>query len=170
MPIYFRETRGQVPPPPGRTSLHLPHFVMSGCPIRTRQRNMSLTVEDVQAKPYSIRHAAKVFGVPKSMIPDRVSDRIEMGAKPGRSLALPRAVDERIVKAATVAAQKGTGVSRRQLLLKTGRICQSLNLRTPFKNSTPGKDWFHGLQKRFPELTTESQNNLGLRTQVVVEK
>ena len=69
-----------------------------------------------------------------------------------------------------MAAQKGTGVSRRQLLLKTGRICQSLNLRTPFKNSIPGKDWFHGLQKRFPELTTESQNNLGLRTQVVVEK
>ena len=64
-------------------------------------------VEAVQAKTHSIRHAAEVFWVPKSTIADRVSGRIEMDARTGRSPALPRAVEERIVKVATVAAQKG---------------------------------------------------------------
>ena len=122
MPIYFRETREQVPHP-GMASLHIPHFVMSGCPERTRQRHTTLTVKAVQVKTHSIGHDAKVFEVPKSTITHRVSGRIEIGENPGRSPALPKAVVERTVKVATVAAQKGIGVSRRQSLLKTGRIC-----------------------------------------------
>ena len=76
---------------------------------------------------------------------------------------------------ATVEAQKGMGVSRRQLPLKTGRICRSLNLSNPFKNSLPCKDWFQGLQKRFPELTTWKPEKLGtacasMLNTVVVDK
>ena len=63
-----------------------------------------------------------MFGVPKSKIVDRISCRIEMVAKSGRGPALPRAVTERIVNVAAVAKQKGMDVSKRQLILKTGRF------------------------------------------------
>lgn len=60
-------------------------------------------------------------------------------------------------------------------MLKTGRICPTLNLDTLFENSVPGKDWLTGLRKRYPELTTRKPEKLGtararMLNGVVVEK
>lgn len=98
--------------------------------------NISKAVDDVKANTYSIRKAAEIFGVPKSTIADC---KVAVDATPGRKPVLPKEVEDRIVRVSTLAAQKGMGVSRRQLMLKTGRICQTLNLDTPFNNSVPGK-------------------------------
>lgn len=121
--------------------------------------NIEIAVNAVKSNTLSIRKELKRM-VSQNRA-DRISGKVEMNATPGRKPVLPREVEERIVKSSTLAAQKGMGVSRKQLMVKTGRICQNLKIRTPFKNSVPGKDWLKGLQKRFPELTTRKPEKLG---------
>ena len=56
----------------------------------------------------------------------------------------------------------GFGLSRKQLLIKTGRIVKSLKLKTQFKKDVPGKEWFKGLKGRHPELTIKKPQKLSV--------
>ena len=60
------------------------------------------------------------------------------------------------------AAEMGFGLSRRQLLAKTGKMVKSLKLETPFKNGIPGKEWFQGLKGRHPEITMKKPQKLSV--------
>ena len=59
------------------------------------------------------------------------------------------------------ASQLGVGVSRRQLLTRTGTLVKRLKLKTPFKNSTPGKDWWQKLKQRHSDLTIRKPEKTG---------
>ena len=85
--------------------------------------------------------AAEHFKVPKSTVGDRVTGKREIVVGRGRKPALPLELENSIVQSVKRASQLGVGVSRRQLLTRTGTLVKRLKLKTPFKNSTPGKDW-----------------------------
>lgn len=48
------------------------------------------------------------------------------------------------------AATQGFSMCRMQLAAKASR---QMNLRTPFKNGIPGKDWIYGFMARHPDLS-----------------
>lgn len=100
----------------------------------------------------SLGKASKAFKVPKPTLSDHIAQRVLPGAPIGRPPALSAKLEEELVAKVENAAAMGFGVSRRQLLIKTGRLVNKLKISTPFKGGVPGKDWFDGLRKRHPTL------------------
>lgn len=108
----------------------------------------------------SYRKAAAQFGIPKSTIRDRITGRVEEGANLGRPPVIPESVESEFVDKVLNCAEKGFGLSRRQMLNKAGQLCDRMNLKTPFKNKVPGKDWFRGLKNRHPEVVVRKPMKL----------
>ena len=108
----------------------------------------------------SYAKAAKKHCVPRSTICDRVSGRIQPGSVAGRKPALPPQVEDELVSRAISAADKGFGISRKQLMIKAGQVAKKMKLDTPFKDNIAGKDWFLGLKERHPELSIRKPQRL----------
>ena len=77
-----------------------------------------------------------------------------------RKPALPEELETKIVETLKEASRQGIGVSRQQLLRRTGELCKRLRV-TPFKKINPSKDWWNGLRKRHPELSIRKAEKLG---------
>ena len=71
-------------------------------------------------------------------------------------------IEDKLVQSVKTAAEMGFGLSRKQLLNKTGKVVKSLKLKTPFKKGTPGKDWFLGLKARHPDITMKKPQKLSV--------
>lgn len=61
-------------------------------------KSLSLAVDMVKNNHMSIRQVAKHFNVPKSTIPDRISGRVDEGAKRRKAMVFPKAVEEDIAR------------------------------------------------------------------------
>lgn len=109
----------------------------------------------------SVRKAAAHFNKPRSTLADRASGRILDEATPGRKPVIPVVVESKLVGHATELAEKGFGISRRQLLVKTVELCKSAKIYTPFKNGVPGKAWWNGLERRHSEIAIRRPEKLG---------
>ena len=118
-------------------------------------------VKCVKAGEMSVRKPAEHFKVPKSTVGDRVTGKREIVVGRGRKPALPLELENSIVQSVKRASQLGVGVSRRQLLTRTGTLVKRLKLKTPFKNSTPGKDWWQKLKQRHSDLTIRKPEKTG---------
>jgi len=97
-------------------------------------------LEAVRNRRLSVWRAAEEFGVPKSTLHDRISGKYGEETRPGRKPALPDYIENKIVEAVKEASRQGVGVSRRQLLVRTGELCRQFKV-TPFKKATPTNDW-----------------------------
>lgn len=118
-------------------------------------------VRAIRSGTLSIRAAAAYYSVPKSTLADRVSGKIAIDAKPGRKPVIPAEVEQKIVHQVTGLAECGFGMSRNNLLIKSGELCKQANITTPFTNGTPGKSWWKGMKNRHPELTIRKPEKLG---------
>lgn len=116
--------------------------------------------EAVRNGSMSIRAAAATFGVPKSTVADKISGRSDLETNIGRRPALPQSVETKVVNSVLEASKRGMGISCRQLFARTGNLCKRMNA-APFKNSTPGRGWWHGLKQRHPELSIRKPEKLG---------
>lgn len=76
----------------------------------------------------SVRKAAIKFGIPKSTLADRVSGRYEVDVTHGRPTAVPRDVEDKIVQCVKLAAEKGIGISRKQLLLRASILSKRIKV------------------------------------------
>lgn len=61
-------------------------------------KSLSMAIDMVKNNRMSIRQAAKHFNVPKSTISDRISGRVDEGAKRGKATVFPQAVEEDIAQ------------------------------------------------------------------------
>jgi hypothetical protein len=95
----------------------------------------------------SYRKYEKTFNVPRSILENHVSGKYDLNVKMGRKPALPEEVENKIVHTLKVAARQRIGISRYQLLRRTGEICKRLRV-TRFKNAMPTKDWWVGVKKK----------------------
>ncbi|KAK3108154.1 hypothetical protein FSP39_002119 [Pinctada imbricata] len=132
---------------------------------RGKEMGYSLTqmeeaVKAVKEGRFSIRGASKEFSVPKSTLQDKISGRTEVGVPLGRRPALPVEMENKIVQTVKTAARQGMGITRRQLLQRTGVLCKRTKLNA-FKNGAPTKDWWQSLKKRHPELAVRKAEALG---------
>jgi hypothetical protein len=124
------------------------------------QAALEQAVQEVRAGRMSVRLAAESFSVPKSTIGDRLSGKYSMNVNHGRPPALPRNVEEVIVKSLKMAAKQGMGLSRKQIMRRTNVLCQRMNVRHSYKNFKAGKDWFNGLMHRFPDIVLRKPEKL----------
>ena len=115
----------------------------------------------------SYRQAAQKFGVRKSTVRDRITGRVDEDSTPGKKPVLPLAIEEELAKSINNAASKGFGITRLQLQTKVKILTQTLNLKTPFKNGIPGKDWLSAFQKRHGLSVRKPQPLSGVRARVL---
>ncbi|VDH90293.1 Hypothetical predicted protein [Mytilus galloprovincialis] len=118
-------------------------------------------IRSVKSGEMSVRKAAQHFNVPKSTVGDRVTGKRDLEVGRGRKPALPLELEKSIVQSVKRASQLGVGLSRKQLLTRTGALVKKLKIKTPFKNSTPGKDWWQSLKERHPDLTIRKPEKTG---------
>lgn len=137
----------------------MPH---KGKNIRSQydKNNLKQAVGAVQSGTMSVREAAQQFGIPRSTIYDRVSGRVSMDTSPGKQTVFPKEVENKLATNIKEAASMGIGLSKQQIIAKAARLAQSINLRTPFRNGVPGKDWAEGFLKRHPDISLRSQTPL----------
>lgn len=88
------------------------------------ERCLKQAVQSVKAGVISLRQASKQYGIPKSTISDRLTGKIQTDAKPGCPPAVPRDIEKKVVDHVTSAASCGFGITRKDLLLRTDRLCQ----------------------------------------------
>lgn len=89
---------------------------------------MEQAVKAVQSGALSLRKAAEKFNVHKSTLHDRVTKRVTIDAKPGRKPVLSNEIEKRIIKNVTESAEKGFGISRKQLLHRAAVLCKITGL------------------------------------------
>jgi hypothetical protein len=82
----------------------------------------------------SIRQAAKHFNVPKSTIGDRISGKHELHVPNGRPPHIPKAIEDKIVDAVKMAARRGIGLTRQQVLNRTLVLTKRMKIGGGFPN------------------------------------
>ena len=80
----------------------------------------------------------------------------------GRPPTLPSSIEANLVQTTKRAADIGFGLSKKQLLAKTGRVVKQLKLKTSFKDGIPGKDWFLNCKKRYPDIAIKKPQKLSV--------
>ncbi|XP_060600129.1 uncharacterized protein LOC132753652 [Ruditapes philippinarum] len=118
-------------------------------------------IDVIKSGQMSLRKASQHYGIPKSTLSDRLTGKVASDAKSGRPPTVPLDVEADIVGRVTTAAGCGFGITRRDFLIKTGRLCQKMGLKTPFKNGIPGKGYFQGLKRRHPSIVIRKPEKLG---------
>lgn len=91
------------------------------------------------------REASSKFDVPLATLSDKKKEKYSLPK--GRQTSIPKDIEEAVVKAVLDCATAGFPLTKRQVLLKVGRLSQQLNLRTQFKNGMPGDKYWRYLTK-----------------------
>ena len=110
----------------------------------------------------SIRNAAASFGVPRSTIGDRISGKHDIHVEHGRPPHISPEIENKIqfVDSVKMAARRGIGLTRKQVLLRTSVLCSRLEISSRYSNFKAGKDWWEGLKRRHPDVVIRKPEKL----------
>lgn len=115
----------------------------------------------VRAGSISVRKAASVYGIPRSTIHDRVTNKYDGRSKCGAKSVLTETEEARLAAWAVTMSQIGYGRTRKELVCTVKKILDEDGRKNPFKNNTPGKDWLKSFFQRHPELSVRTTLQLG---------
>ncbi|XP_045210605.2 jerky protein homolog-like [Mercenaria mercenaria] len=125
-----------------------------------REWDLEKAVKAVQDNSMSIRKASTMYGVSKSTIGDRISGKHELHVPNGRPPHIPRDVERKIVDAVKMAARRGIGLTRKQVLARTNVLCRRMKIGSGYTNFTAGKDWWEGVKRRHPDVVIRKPEKL----------
>lgn len=126
--------------------------------VKYKESDLENAVDAVKLKGMSYGKASKMFKVPKTTIVDHVTGKIKKGAKPGRKTVFPIEIENTIVERVLAAAEKGFGVTKKQLVIKVARLAKLKGF--TFQNGVPGDDWWRGFKSRHPEIVIRKPEQL----------
>lgn len=117
-------------------------------------------VKAVQDGQMSIRKASEQFNIPRSTIGDRISGKHELHVPNGRPPAIPRDIELQVVEAVKMAARRGIGLTRNQILARTQMLCKNLSIKGTYGNFKAGKDWWEGVKRRHSDIALRKPEKL----------
>ena len=129
--------------------------------LKYRNAELEQAVKAVEAGE-SIRKASIQFNVPKSTIGDRVSGIFDI-SKPiqhGRPPAIHAHIENKIVSILKMATRLRMGLSRKEYFIRTSVLCKRPKIKKAYPNFKAGKDWWEGVRRRHPEITTRKPEKL----------
>lgn len=104
--------------------------------------------------------AAKMLGIPRTTLVDKLKGRYPIGKKKCPATSLSEKVESLIARWIQEIAAKGFPTTKCQLLASVGHYLELTNEPNNFKNNVPSSKWYYGFLKRHPELTSRSAQNL----------
>ncbi|CAG2187086.1 unnamed protein product [Mytilus edulis] len=126
--------------------------------------SLERAVNAVRHNGMSFRRASQTYSMPKTTIMDRVNGNMKPGSKPGRKPVIPIEVENFLATKIMTAAEKGFGLSKKQVIIKISRLCNAKGIKTPFESSIPGNDWWRGFKSevtlRKPEKLNTSRSRM----------
>ncbi|XP_050294180.1 uncharacterized protein LOC126734543 [Anthonomus grandis grandis] len=119
-------------------------------------------VADVQNKNKTYRQAETFYGVPRSVIYQRIGGRKTPlnVTKVERFQVLPSDIENEIVKCLLARTAMGLPCDKAELRKLVGEYVNAKGLGTPFKNGVPEEDWYYSFMKRHPELSLKKPEHL----------
>ena len=109
---------------------------------------------------HNITAAARLFGVPRTTLYDRLSFRISVVTKVGHPTALTLKEEAEIAETCIVFAEWGFGIGRREVESVIQDFLRVSKRKNPFKDGVPGEGWWSGFLKRHPKITKRKPQQL----------
>lgn len=128
---------------------------------------MRQALERIQ-KGFSVRGTAKLFGIPKSTMEDRVKERYRSSQK-GAATVLSAEEEAKVVGWVIAMAHAGFPVNEKILMIQVGEAVKHLGKPDAFKTELPSRGWVQRFMKRHPQLSRRIANNLAKRRVVRAE-
>lgn len=106
-------------------------------------------LEQIKIGQKTIRGAARECNIPFSTIQKHLKGTRGLKSKSqGKPYALPIQDESALASGIKTLAKWGWGLTRKEILQLVQEYVNKNNIKTPFKNGRPGKDWFIGFRKR----------------------
>ena len=96
----------------------------------------------------------------RSTIRDRISEKHDLHAEHCRPPHIPREIENKIVDSVKMAARRGTGLTRKQVMLRTNVLGKRLDISSRYSNFKAGKDCWQGLKQRHPDVVIRKPEKL----------
>ena len=96
--------------------------------------------------------AARMCGVPRKTLLDKLYCRVPDYTKPGAKSTLTGAAEGVLVNYIKLMAEVGYPVSRQELKNEVKKILDRDGRKTPFKSNMPGDDWYDAFCRRHPDI------------------
>ena len=110
--------------------------------------NMQKAIVAVEGEGMSVRRASELYDVPRSTLYDRVSGKVEHGAKPGRSALLSAEEEEELVSFLIKCARIGYPHTRKQVMSLVQSIAKTKGIET-----TVSEGWWERFKRRHCEIS-----------------
>lgn len=126
----------------------IPHIQAAVCEII----NKTMTYKEAEAH----------YGVPTTVIFNRIAGRKNKidAVGQGRHPVLSKEVEDEIAKCLNTRSRMGYPCDKEEMKRLTGEYINAKNLKTPFKDGTPGNDWYLSFMKRYPKLSLKKAEHL----------
>ena len=113
---------------------------------------MMEAMEKVQTGEMTCYGAAKRYGIPTQTLRDRVKGKVAKGCKVGWPTALTQHEEKEIAETCMLFAEWRFGINKEEVIGVVGDYCRVAKKKVPFKDGTPGDDWWKGFMARYPDL------------------
>lgn len=129
---------------------------------RYTETDLVNAVNDVLNKNKTFRQAQQAYNIPIAVIYHRIKGRRNPIAimSAGRRPALPSDVEKNVANCLIARARMGWPVDEDELRGLVRDYVISKGLKTPFKDNTPGHDWYLGFMKRHQNLSLKKPEHL----------
>ncbi|KAJ8934092.1 hypothetical protein NQ314_013601 [Rhamnusium bicolor] len=110
----------------------------------------------------SFHDVAAHYSVPRSVIGHRITERktslevLRQGIPP----ALDKDIENQLAALILARADFGYPMDKKEFYDFVKDFCQDRNVKTPFKERTPGQDWYANFMKRHPQLSLKKTQSL----------
>lgn len=119
------------------------HYTKKRPPAAYTEESLLEAVEAVKNKSLSLYSAAKYYNIPKTTLFNRVQGkRGNKSSTGGRPAALSAETEAQLASNIKTMERWGFGLSKQEIIEAMGRHFKETKIHTPFKDSTPGNDFF----------------------------
>lgn len=130
---------------------------------RIEQKHSVETIQEALnyiGKGYTIRQAADKYGIAKSTLHAKLTNRYPIQCKKGPSTVLTPDEENDIVEWIIYSASRGFPITKRTLEDNVQKYLNSQKRKTIFKNNRPGPGWYSAFLKRHQQLSNRIAQNL----------
>ena len=118
-------------------------------PLKVDPVKLDLAIEAVY-KGFGVRCVARMYGISKSTLCDRVKNQRK--STPGPEPILTRGLEDQVVSWIVKMARIGYGQTKEQIKDKVQELVNSLKMKTPWEDGCPSEKWYRLFMQRHPEL------------------